>query len=77
MTQEQYEKLKHYDRVFHFAVHANCICALTSKELSEIESIGLELGIPKVSNRNCSRCVLTLCQQVGNKYYEYGQREDY
>ena len=51
---------------------AGYIRGLYSKDVETLSSVYSELGY-KLSNRNCSSCILGMCKVLSNCYFEYKQ----
>lgn len=72
MTKEQYKILKPYEKHFNTAKNSY-IHGVYQSDISTLLPIYASLG-GKLSNPNCSDCVLTMFRVLGREYEKYKKR---
>lgn len=72
LTDEQYNKLKKYDKPLRQAYYHNYFTQVTNKQIQEIHNIYKEAtGDLTPVNYACGGCQLNLLQRVGKIYFTY------
>lgn len=71
LNENQYKILQEYDNQMKTA-QVDYTRGLYSKDVERLSTIYSELGY-KLSNKNCSSCVLGMCKVLSNYYFEYQQ----
>lgn len=72
ITEDQYNKLKKYDKPLRQAYYHNYFTQVTSKQIQEIHNIYKEAtGDLTPVNYACGGCQLSLLQRVGKIYFTY------
>lgn len=71
LSENDYNILKQYEPHLKTA-QVGYIRGLYSKDVEILSSVYSELGY-KLSNRNCSSCVLGMCKVLSNLYFEHTQ----
>ena len=71
MTKEDFEILKQYESQLKTS-QVGYIRGLYSKDVKILQEICSHYGI-KLTNPNCSSCVLGVVKQISNLYFEYEQ----
>lgn len=72
MTQEQYERLKPYEKHFDTAYHSNYLRNLGMTVAGELDTLYTEIiGPGSKLKSGCSRCVLESVKELAQRYYSY------
>ena len=71
LSETQYKILQEYDNQMRTS-QVNYVRGLYTKDVERLSTIYSELGY-KLSNKNCSSCVLGMCKVLSNLYFEYTQ----